>query len=260
MTSGGTTAPLTWNYGYNGTDQLTSVCPPGAVTCTTYTYVSGSHYHDASLDESPQSFWPLSETSGTTAASAVLANEGADNAAYSNVTLGQPGPLVGSTETAPAFNGTSSLVTLPNLHLDGTYNESVSLWFKTSTAGGTLLSAQDSPVVASTTNAGNIAPVLYVGTDGKLYGAFWQGPTITMDTSSAVVDDGQWHHVVLTGSPSAQTMYVDGVQVGTPAPARHPYSSRRSTRLAWSMTTWEPGSTAACSRRTGTTARLPALR
>lgn len=215
-TPGNSAAALTWTYGYTG-DQLTSVCDPDANgKCTTYTYGAGSDYYNADLDESPTSFWPMSESSGTTAASAVLANEGSDNATYSNVTLGQTGPLAGGSATAVSFNGSSSLVRLPNLDLYNTYNESVSLWFKTSTAGGVLLSAQDNPIAASET-AGNFAPVLYVGTDGKLNGLLWQQTAISTIVSTAAVDDGKWHHVVLTGSPQAQVMWVDGKEAGTTA-------------------------------------------
>jgi hypothetical protein len=43
----------------------------------------------------------------------VLANEGVYNGTYSNVALGQPGPLPGSTATSGGFNGTSSYMQLP---------------------------------------------------------------------------------------------------------------------------------------------------
>jgi RHS repeat-associated protein len=203
-----------WTYNYTG-DQLTSVCPPGTTTaCTTYGYRQGSQYASEVLDEGPQSLWPLAETSGTTAVSAVLANEGNDNATYSSVSLGQPGPLAGSTATAAGFNGTSSLVALPNLGLYNQENETISLWFKTSAAPGVLMSAEDNPIQATATQ-GNFDPVLYIGSDGKLNGLIWPGITPSPIVSGSAVDDGNWHHVVLAGSYNAQTMWLDGTQVGT---------------------------------------------
>jgi RHS repeat-associated protein len=211
------TAP-TWTYSYSG-DELSSVCPPGTTTaCTQYGYTAGSQYRSQVLDEGASSLWPLSETSGTTAASAVLSNEGSDNGTYSNVTLGQPGPLAGSSATAAGFNGTSSYVQLPDLSEGMLPAQTISLWFKTTTAPGVLFSYSDMPLTSPA--YGNINPALYIGTDGKLNGALWYGnftsqiPTIV---SSAAVDDGQWHHVVLAGSYNAQTMWLDGKLVGTAA-------------------------------------------
>ncbi|HUN34614.1 MAG TPA: LamG-like jellyroll fold domain-containing protein [Trebonia sp.] len=211
----------TWTYGYTK-DQLTSVCPPANADgkCTGYAYqANGSDLHSEILDEAPQSYWPLNEASGaTTAASAVVANEGTDDGTYSNVTLGTADGLPGATDTVATFNGTSSYVHLPPLHLYDNDSETVSLWFKTSTASGVLFAAQDEPIGTSATK-GNFNPVLYVGKDGKLNGLLWQQMTVAPIVSSAAVDDGKWHHVVIAGSPSAQTMWLDGVQQGTTAGA-----------------------------------------
>src|ERR1022692_2369109 len=218
VTAGQPATALTWTYNYSA-DELTGVCPPGTTTlCTQYGYAAGSQYQSQVLDEGANSLWPLSETSGTTAASAVLSNEGSDNATYSGVTLGQSGPLAGGSATAAGFNGTSSFVQLPNLDEGTQPAQTISLWFKTSTAPGVVLSYSDMPLTSPA--KGNINPALYVGSDGKLNGALWYGsftsyvPTIV---TPAAVDDGKWHHVVLSGSWNAQTMWLDGKQVGTAA-------------------------------------------
>ncbi|MFF3911464.1 LamG-like jellyroll fold domain-containing protein [Streptomyces sp. NPDC001848] len=215
VTAGNSSTALTWTYSYSG-DQLTKVCSPVDTTgCTQYGYASGSQYYNETLDEGPHSFWPLTESSGTTANSAVLAQEGNDDGTYNNVTLGQSGPLAGSTATAAGFNGSSSYVALPNLNLGNSSSQSVSLWFKTSTASaGVLFSYSDMPIEPSATQ-GNFTPALYVGSDGKLNGLFWYGSTTTPITTSASVADGKWHHVVLAGSWTAQTMWLDGKQAGT---------------------------------------------
>ncbi|MDJ0383208.1 LamG-like jellyroll fold domain-containing protein [Streptomyces sp. G-G2] len=212
-----TANPLTWTYTYTG-DQLAKVCPPTSTTnCTQYGYTAGSPYQSQVLDQGASSFWPLSESSGTTAASTVLSQQGADNGTYSNVTLGQPGLGAGSPATAAGFNGTSSSVQLPDLHASSSTAQTVSLWFKTSTqAPGVLFSYSDMAVKATETS-GNIIPVLYVGTDGKLNGTLRAGTDMSTIKTSSAVTDGKWHHVALAGSWTAQTMWLDGNQVGTGA-------------------------------------------
>ena len=89
VTAGNSATALTWTYNYTG-DQLNGVCPPASTTaCTTYSFTPGSHYQDAVLGSGPHSYWRLDETSGSTAASSVLANEGTDNSTYSGVSLSQ---------------------------------------------------------------------------------------------------------------------------------------------------------------------------
>ncbi len=57
-------------------------------------------------------------------------------------------------------------------------------------------------------------PALYVGADGKLRGQFWHGSVEPM-TSASAVNDNQWHHVVLSSLGTRQSLYLDGVAIGT---------------------------------------------
>jgi hypothetical protein len=105
---------------------------------------------------------------------------------------GQTGYLLPPADTIPANN------TEPK----------ISLWFKTTTPGGVLISLQSSPVTSGPTVADGYDPVLYIGTNGKLYTEWWNGavgPAVSADP----VDDGLWHHVALTAYPNSQTLYVD---------------------------------------------------
>ena len=176
-TAGQPSTALTWNYSYTG-DQLTSVCPPTSpASCTSYAYTSGSHFPTAILDSGPVAYWRLGEASGGTAVDSVLPNEGVYNGTYSGVTLGQPGPLPGSSATSAQFNGTSSYVQLPASlagnasPLTGS-NLSIGLWFKTTAAGGVLFGSSSNPISGGTTT-GAYVPNLYVGSDGKLNGELW---------------------------------------------------------------------------------------
>ena len=211
---------LTWQYSYTG-DQLTSVCPPVSTTaCHGYAYTAGSDFPEAVLDSGPHSYLRLAETSGTSAASSVLVNEGTDNGTYSGVSLGAAtGPLKGSTATAASFNGSSSYVTLsPSSLLPGSGYQSSSLWFKT-TIGATdevLLSASQVPL-NGTSSPGPSQPLLYIGHDGKLVGEFW-GLTTPLE-SSLPVNDGTWHMATLVKNGGTASLYVDTQPPATAATA-----------------------------------------
>ncbi|MGW7363622.1 LamG-like jellyroll fold domain-containing protein [Streptomyces sp. NPDC054841] len=216
-TPGDTTTEQLWQYGYSG-DQLTSVCPPGDPTkCTTYTYATGNHYRTTVLDADPFAYWRLGETSGTVAKDTVDTNQGKYNGTYRNVTLGSSSVLAGSTQKTATFNGTTSYVEMPSAPGATPSYMTVSLWFKTTTAGGVLFYYGDKPLsdpnpVANTTKN---TPAVYVGMDGKLRGCLAMSPgCMSTITSGATVTDGQWHNAVLTGVANSQTLYLDGVSQG----------------------------------------------
>ena len=210
VTPGNSSTALTWSYSYSG-DQLTSVCPPATTACTTYAYTAGTTYPQVVQNSGPHSYWQLNETSGTAAASSALINEGTDNATYSNASLGQPGPLHGSTDTAAGLDGSSSYVSLPSGLVSRASYQSIGVWFNT-TGSGILFSYQDGTVASGT--ASSFTPTMYVGTDGYLRGEFWNGSPAPIK-SSAKVNDGNWHEAVLTGAGTTQTLYLDGVKVGS---------------------------------------------
>ncbi|GAB3729789.1 polymorphic toxin-type HINT domain-containing protein [Amycolatopsis oliviviridis] len=201
---------LTWNYTYDG-DKLTKVCDPYG-GCTGYEQTSGSHYRSSVVDSRPASYWRLGETAGADANSQVQTKLGKDKGTYKDVGLGQPGPLANAGDTAASFNGTSSVITLPDGTVKKNRDLAIELWFKT-TQGGPLFGYQKARIDETPQGA---VPVLYVGTDGKLRGQFWNGAAGPI-TTSAPVNDDQWHHVVLSGSLATQTLYLDGQKVGTAA-------------------------------------------
>ncbi|HLL66090.1 MAG TPA: RHS repeat-associated core domain-containing protein [Micromonosporaceae bacterium] len=206
-------APLSWTYSYTG-DRLTKVCAPDTTTCTTYEYGTGSHYRTSVFDAKPESYWRFGEKSGTTtAASEVAVNLGQDAGKYTAVTLGAPGALADADNTAATFNGTSSVVELPNGTLKKSRDAAVEMWFKVpaTSTGGPLLGYQDTALGSA---PGNGVPVLYVGTDRRVHGQFATG-TINPIVSANAVGAG-WHHVVLSASGGVQTLYLDGVASTNP--------------------------------------------
>ena len=213
-----------WTYAYDASNDLTTVCPPVSATatstsCTRYAYTSGassgSHFASMVLDSDPTAYWRLGDASGATAAAdSVAANEGSKNGVPHNVTFGPGGALAGTPATSASFNGTSSYLGLPASLVATSSNLTVGLWFRTTQAGGTLFSYQS--VAPGTATSASYTPALYVGTDGKLRGEFWDGSVSPMASSTAV-NDGKWHFAVLVGSRTNQTLFLDGAQVATRA-------------------------------------------
>ncbi|HEY3684800.1 MAG TPA: LamG-like jellyroll fold domain-containing protein [Streptosporangiaceae bacterium] len=204
---------LTWTYAYSG-DELTSVCPPGTTTeCTTYGYGTGSHYATAVQDSGPAGYWRLGDASGSTATNALGYVLGTANGTYTSATLGAAGAPAGTSDTAAHFAG-SGYVRLPDrtISRESAYL-AVEAWFKT-TGHGVIFAYQD----AALPNAsGKHTPAIYVGTDGKLRGQFWRGSGDSAQpiTTPSAVNNGAWHHVVLSGAGSSQTLFVDGQKIGS---------------------------------------------
>ncbi|MGR6921114.1 RHS repeat-associated core domain-containing protein [[Actinomadura] parvosata] len=234
-------APLTWTYTYDG-DKLAAACNPGqAPKCTTYGYSTGSQYRGLVQDDEPLGYWRLGDPYTTPAPTPTPTDPmcqinpilcgpqeeaqisdlgwGAGPGDYSGLTLQEPGALAGTTDAAAGFTGQSSM-TLPDSVMAHLQDQlSLELWFKTTSSGILAYTAEQMPpAVPSLTPAGT--PVLYVGTDGKLRGQFRtldssSSPISTPITSPTAVNNGQWHHAVLSGSGSSQTLYLDGAAVGS---------------------------------------------
>ncbi|MEV6230014.1 LamG-like jellyroll fold domain-containing protein [Saccharopolyspora shandongensis] len=207
---------LTWFYRYVG-DQLNLVCDPTGA-CLGYKYTAASHYRPVVLDANPQAYWRLADAPGNAAVSEAPGYWSSHEATSVNVQPGRPGPIAGSSTTAAGFDGSTSYVQLPDDLVRNSKYIAVELWFQTtSTNGGVLFSTgYDRP--GADPASGGAMPVLYVGTDGKLHGHFWN-ESVTGITSASPVNDGAWHHVVLSAARDSQTLYLDGVPVGTQAGA-----------------------------------------
>ncbi|WP_129838069.1 LamG-like jellyroll fold domain-containing protein [Streptomyces sp. RFCAC02] len=205
---------LTWSYTYTD-GQLTRVCPPsGEEECTEYTYEDGSLYRSAVLDRNPVAYWRLDESGGGTAASTAPSRTGFNDADYYSIGYSAEGALTGTSDTAATFNGTDSVVRLPHDTIRNTTFLSVELWFRT-TSPGVLVGFQSDRLEDGKPTSWS--PPLTVDTNGKLRGYFFTGDrgNITPITSSASVTDGAWHHAVLTGEGTSQTLYLDGDEVGS---------------------------------------------
>ncbi|GAA0932085.1 hypothetical protein GCM10009558_045170 [Virgisporangium aurantiacum] len=115
---------------------------------------------------------------------------GADAERYDGVVLGGDGAIAGTTDRAAVFDGVSSRVSLPDKLTTQSMSLTAELWFKTTGAG----------VLISTQNGGPF----------PAGGTAWSPTGPRQAVSNGTVDDGAWHHAVLSAAVDTQTLYVDG--------------------------------------------------
>jgi RHS repeat-associated protein len=146
--------------------------------------------------------------------------------------LGQPGG-------AGAFAGTDSYISLPSSDFPSfpqsgnsapVFNASFGVWFKTASSG--VILGQTGPSTPGSYPGGWV-PALYIDTNGNLRANFFNTTNVPQIVSSAVLNDNNWHHAVITfntnqttntiggfgGSVSSttsgiETLYVDGQLAG----------------------------------------------
>ncbi len=172
-----------------------------------------AHYRGATGADAPGGYWRLDEATGSTAKSSVTVNSG--NGTYTNATLGSSGAFGAGQGSAVTLAG-GGYAEVPGSIMHASTDLAAELWFKTDRAG-VLIGDQSASIAGATATSGSWTPVLYVGADGKLHGKFYVSSTVTATplASTATVTDKQWHHAVVSASGTTQTLYLDGVSVGT---------------------------------------------
>ena len=188
-------------------------------------------YGAAVYNLSPDLYWRLGESSGTTAVdSGTSGNVGT----YSGgVTKGAVGALSNVNNAAASFNGSDGLVaSVTPTTGPSTYSEE--LWFKTTTgSGGKLIGFGSS----ATGTSGAYDRHVYMENSGQLTFGVWTGQTNTITTPDAY-NDGTWHHMVATQSSAGLALYVDGQLRGT-----NPQTGAQDYSGYWRVggdTTWGP--------------------
>jgi hypothetical protein len=122
------------------------------------------------------------------------------------------------------FNGTNSYMLLPAnfFNHDAGTPFTVSLWFKTSTAG-IILGQQDT---SSPNSASGYNPAIYTDTNGKIRtSCFWGGSTTNQSVSALSVTDNAWHNITVTFVSSSQISYLDGNSFATLAKTQTTYAA-----------------------------------
>lgn len=164
-------------------------------------------YQNLILAQRPRMYLPLTETTGTTAFD--VSNHGNNGTLHGGITLGQPGPLAGDPAlTAMTFDGSTGYIQIPSLTSLVNPSFSFIVWFTISQ--GVLVGTQQASVGGAN---GSWNPVLWVGTNGVLYGdALTQNANYTL--SNNIVLGPGWHCAVLTcANQVTATLYVDGTLV-----------------------------------------------
>jgi hypothetical protein len=207
----GLTPGSSHTYTYTASDgPHTTAKSPASASVTVASTSPTVTYQQAALADSPSFFWPLSETSGTTANDA--SPNGFNGTYESGTTQGVPSPFTG--QTATSFDGNSGLVSSQN-QVAGPQKFTIEGWFKTtSNTGGKLIGFGNNQTGASS----NYDRHIYMMNDGQLVFGVYNSGTFTIETPN-VYNDGQWHYLVATYDSSAgsnnMTLYVDDQLTGT---------------------------------------------
>jgi hypothetical protein len=169
-------------------------------------------YTSAVMADAPYAFHRLDEASGTTAADSAGGNRTGTYAAVA--AYRQTGALPKNPGYAIGLSGTGRIVSGGPGQLDPV-TFSAELWFRTTTtAGGKLIGFE------SSRNATSLAfdREAFMRPDGTVV---YMGSATTKNllVSPAPLNNGAWHHLVVTSAPSgtleSSSMYVDGVLVAS---------------------------------------------
>lgn len=237
----GGAALATTSYTLDQVGNTTKVTRPEG-DATTYTYDARNQVRTVTETGGPaqRAWWRLGNTTGTTATD--TSPNAANGTLQGTYTLNQTGAVSGSTDPAIAFAGGN--VEVPVNTVTGT-DKTYSVWFKT-TSNGVLISKANA---ASGTTPTSFTPLMYVGTDGKLYAG--TSPT-QMISTSGVVNNNVWRRAVLLITPEIQNLYVDGVWIGSRSTTAVVDSWATKAYLATGYTAGYPATTGGWMPFTGT--------
>ncbi len=170
------------------------------------TIISPNKYQQSLLSLNPMAFWPLNETSGTTAYDIV----GGNNGTYvGNCTLAQAGPtnsFFGSTSRSVLFDGASAYVDIPEGPFNITGPITTVAWVNVSTV----------PNFAGIIGHGDTSWRMSVDTSGQP-GAN-DGSVQADATSPTAINNGSWHMVAYSYNGAVNqanngSLYLDGTLV-----------------------------------------------
>jgi len=181
-------------------------------SATVTTPASGSAlgtYGQDVLNGGATDYWRLGQAAGSTT-SLDYAGFNDLNLA-SGVTAGTTGAILGDSDTASTFSGSSSTGYASTLNLQAAPNTfSAEAWFSTTTTTGGKLIGFGSSTSGSSSNYDRH---VYMDNAGRLNFGVYNGSAVDIRSASAY-NDGAYHHVVATLSGAGMALYVDGQLVG----------------------------------------------
>ena len=190
-----------------------TTAPSASVTVTAAPAGGGKDYASTVVDDGAKDQWRLGDTSGTTTKDSVGT---APLTVGSGVGRGVAGALADDTDTAFSFNGTAA-ATLSTQTATGAPNTlTEEAWFQTSSkTGGRIMGFGNAKSGSSSTFDRQV----YLDSSGRVvFGVKTKAWIFTLTstvTGPAGSNDGKWHHVAATLSPSGMALYLDGVLVGS---------------------------------------------
>ena len=167
-------------------------------------------YAAAVTGSSPDFYWRLNETSGSTLADSSAA--GQDGSIVTGVSLTSGGSPASTPLRDATFNGSSGLVVAKEAWNNPT-TYTAEAWFKTTTTrGGKIIGFGNATTGLSTSYDRQIVMLnngrLQFGTDGAVR---------SVAETPTSYNNGQWHHVAATQGADGMKLYVDGVLVASNA-------------------------------------------
>ncbi|MGJ8720331.1 MAG: PKD domain-containing protein [Salinibacterium amurskyense] len=165
-----------------------------------------SDYAAAVMEDQPSNYWRLGESGNTVVDSVARDNATATN----NVGFGTSGAIIGDSNTAATFTGSSNSYAGSNTQIwrDNTF--SVEAWFKTSTtSGGKIVGFGN----RQTGNSSNYDRHVYMDSSGRLNFGVYTGSTRIVQSAKSY-NDNEWHQVVGSMGADGMELFVDGVRVG----------------------------------------------
>ena len=165
-----------------------------------------SAYAAGVLADQPSYYWRLGESSGTVINDATGANNGTTG---TGVTWGAAGAIIGDSNTAARFSGTTQGRASGAVRLWRDNTLSIEAWVRTtSTQGGKIVGFGSS----ATGNSSSYDRHVYMTASGQILFGVYPNSSQTIGGPKAY-NDGQWHHVVATMGSGGMALYVDGVRV-----------------------------------------------
>ena len=165
------------------------------------------NYFTTVMDDTPQLYYRLGESSGTSATDS-SGNGYTGTYAGSGITLGQTGAIKDSTDTAVKFTGNSgaNVAVSSSLSPTGWTTLSVEYWVNIS-----AYTSGNPNIVADTYYGSNIGFFMGQISNGTTYFQIGNGTTYnTASNNSSVLSTGTWYHICGTWDGSTIRVYVNG--------------------------------------------------
>ena len=206
----GLTPGKTYKFWIIAKDPSGNIITSQKVSVTMPTNYTLSQYAQDVLAQSPTHYWRLDDAAGATS--------DADWAGFNSlsegtgVTNATPGAIVGDSDTAATFNGTSTGTASPQTKEVGPNVFTESAWINTTTtSGGKILGFGDQPQPGTSSNYDR---QLYMDNAGHIVFGVYNNGIYTV-TSTNTYNDGVWHQITGTLSGSGMVLYIDGKKIGT---------------------------------------------